>query len=174
MNPKVIGAAALVGAATILVAQTGSPPKSSVPNAKEQTESLSRIKQLSVGMLIYQGDWDDIFPYAQSVRAVQYVTYPYVKNKDVYKSTNPSKPGPFHFNMNLGGVNAADITDFKTPMFYDPNPWPNGNRMYSCIDSSAKAVAAAGWTSVSKLLAAKHKRTAKKPLPANYGASFKL
>lgn len=172
-NAKAIGAASLLCAAGFVIAQTGKPP---TPNyAKEQTESLSRIKQLSVGMLIYQADWDDIFPYPQSTKAWQMVTYPYVKSKSIYTSTNPTKPGPFAFNMNLGGVTGATISDVKTPMFYDPTPWPpHGNRMYSCVDSSAKVIAPAGWTSAAKLMAAKHKRTAKKPLPANYGSTFKL
>lgn len=174
MNPKIVGAAAFFCAAVMVVAQTSGTATSGAKRANEQAESLSRIKQLSTGMMIYLADSDDIYPYPQATKAWQFALYPYLKNKQIYLSTNPSKPGPFQFNMNLGGVFSADVPDAKTPLFYDPTAWPDGKRMYSCADSSATVVSPTDWAKAAKLMKTKIQRKAKKPLPANYGSSFKL
>lgn len=145
------------------------PVFSQAKESAKRTATLSNAKQLALGMLMYQTDYDDIAPYAQSTAAVKYVTEPYLKNNDLWKSQNPNG-GEFLFNMALAGVEQTEIPEpAETPMFFEKNAWPDGKRVVAFADGHAKVLTAEEWKSLQPMLKLKLKRAAKKPLPADYG-----
>ena len=138
-----------------------------VPNA--QTRGLSNIKQVSLGMIMYTSDYDDITPYAQSTKTVEYLTGPYVKNRDVWKTHNPNG-SRFLYNMAVAGVKFEDIEDpVETVMFYESAVWPDGRRAVAFVDGHASILTEDEWQVAKKTMALKIKKSAK-PLPASYGA----
>lgn len=141
------------------------------PAASQQATTLSNAKQISTAMIMYASDWDDVLPYAQSTKAVQFVTYPYVKNAEVWKTLNPNG-GQFQFNMALGGVSMTDVpSPAETVLYYESNEWPDGKRAVSYLDGHAKLVSAEEWAKLKASLDLKLKKTAK-PLPLNYGMDW--
>ena len=134
--------------------------------------TLSNAKQASLALMMYGNDYDDSLPYAQSTKAVQFVTFPYSKTSSIWKSLNPNG-GQLVFNMGISGALMASVPDpANTVMLYDSQPWPDGRRVVGFCDGHAKIVGLAEW----KQLWAKAKPTGikrvKKPLPTNYGDSF--
>lgn len=140
--------------------------------ADDATRGLSNVKQIAVGLMMYVTDYDDVFPYAQSTKAVQYVTYPYIKNFDVWKTHNP-KGSQFNFNMAIAGVSATAIPDpAETVMVYESAPRPDGRRAVAFADSHAKLVSSADWDKLKPTLSLKLKKSAK-PLPLDYAKDWK-
>ena len=136
--------------------------------AADKTKSLSNLKQISIGMLMYCGDWDDNFPSAQSTAGAYEVTYPYVKNKESFNSLNPLKSS-FYFSQAVSGVSAAAIAlPAETPLYYESKAWPDGDRLVSYSEGHAKIVHPGGWAKVDKALKVKISKSAK-PLPAKLG-----
>lgn len=138
-------------------------------SSAKKTSTISNAKQLALGMLMYSTDWDDVMPWPQGSKALKFVIRPYTKNDDLWKSMNPAG-GEFKFNMSLGGVSFADIpSPAETPMFFEPNTWPDGSRVVAFTDGHVKAVKPDEWERMQPLFKLKAKKTAKKPLPLNYG-----
>lgn len=137
-------------------------------SAAKATATLSNVKQMALGVMIYMSDYDDVYPYPQSVAAVKFVTYPYIKNKEIYKTLNPNG-GQFLFNMSLGGVESVSIENpAETVLWYETQAWPDGRRAVAFADGHAKLVSTEEWKRFEKSLRLKLKRKGK-PLPANYG-----
>lgn len=131
-----------------------------------QTRAVSNAKQLALGSLMYCSDYDDVLPYVQSVVTVKEVTYPYMKNLDVWKTGNPASQ--WRFNMCLGGVSQTEIAEpASTPLFYESAPWADGRRVVAFADGHVKLVGSAEWKGMAKYLKLKLKRSAKKPLPVH-------
>jgi len=134
----------------------------------KKSTTLSNIKQLSLGTIMYASDYDDELPYVQSTRGIYEVTYPYLKTKEVTKSLNPNG-GDFRLNMAIAGVNMTAIErPAETPLFYDMTAWPDGTRAVAFADGHAKFVDPDQWEKLRPYLSLKLKRTSK-PLPANLG-----
>ena len=141
--------------------------------AAPQTRTLSNIKQISLGMLMYASDYDDLTPYAQSTKTVEYVISPYVLNNELFKSLNPDR-SRFLFNMAIAGVNMTDIpSPAETVMFYESRAWPDGLRVVSFCDGHAKIVTEEEWREHKLTLKLKIKKSAK-PLPAGYGITIDM
>lgn len=133
-----------------------------------QSSALSSIKQLTIGMLMYATDYDDITPYAQATVAVKYVTLPYIKNDLIWSTGNPDG-SKFYFNMAIAGVSLTDVEEpARVVMFYESRAWPDGRRMVSFCDGHARMATEEEWQAHKKTLALKIKKSAK-PLPPNYG-----
>jgi hypothetical protein len=140
--------------------------------ASEKTRTLDNAKQLSIGMLLYTSDSDDLFPYVQDTKAAYYVTYPYIKNWTVTQTYNPAG-GMLRFNMALAGVESSDIDDpSSTPMYYESSPWADGSRVVSFADGSARIVSAQEWDAIEPNLRKTFRRAAKRPLPATLGQEW--
>jgi hypothetical protein len=132
--------------------------------ASEKTQTLSNLKQVALATIMYCTDYDDVYPYVQNTGTVQEVTYPYVKNREVWKTLNP-KGGRFLFNLAIGGASAPQIENpAEMPMFYEERAWPDGSRAVAYADGHAKFVPASGWAAIQKELKKRYKRTGK-PLP---------
>ncbi|HRJ95969.1 MAG TPA: hypothetical protein PLL78_04735 [Fimbriimonadaceae bacterium] len=130
-----------------------------------QTETLSNSKMLAIGMLIYCGDYDDLYPYVQDTKAAFVVTYPYMKNLEVTKTHNPNG-GSFLFNRKIGGVKSTKVhPPEQIPMYYETNFWPDDRRIVAYADAHAVPVTKAGWPKIETALKKTFPRIAKKPLP---------
>lgn len=129
------------------------------------TSALSNIKQISIGMLMYGADNDDLYPYVQTVKTIHALTAPYIKNDAIWKTTNPNG-SQFLFNMCLAGTSMSDTPEpAGTPMFYESKPWPDGRRAVAFTDGHAKLLRQEEWDALQPMLHLKIKRIAKKPLP---------
>jgi prepilin-type processing-associated H-X9-DG protein len=139
-----------------------------------QSVTLSNAKQVALGLMIYAQDYDDAFPYAQSTKAMQFATFPYVKNKSIFKSANP-KGGMFLFNMAISGANGSSITEpASTILIFESEPWSDGRRAVAFCDGHAKFVNSKEWYSLMQKVKAKDIKHVGKPLPMKYGDSFDL
>lgn len=145
----------------------GASPAEAPGDGKAAT--ISNAKQIGLAMLMYSADWDDVLPYPQSTKAVQFVTQPYVKNLDIWKTHNPNA-GQFQFNMALGGVLTTSVENpNEVPVFYESITWPDGTRVVVYLDGHVRAIDRAEWDGLQQYLRPRWPREAKKPLPANWG-----
>lgn len=136
--------------------------------AAKRAATLSNMKQISLGLIMYASDYDDVLPYAQGTEAVKYVTYPYIKNVQIWKTYNPNG-GDIRFNMCLAGADFADIErPAETVMFYESKQWPDGTRCVAFTDGHVKMLDPNVWMNAASTLSLKLKKKAK-PLPLNYG-----
>lgn len=75
--------------------------------------------------------------------------------------------------MALAGVNRTAVEKpALTVLVYSETPWSDGSREVGFLDGHAKRVQAVEWQVLKATLIPRWKRTAKKPLPANYGSEF--
>lgn len=136
--------------------------------AADQAATLSRGKQIAVGLLIYTSDYDDVLPWPQDSPSCWRAIDPYVKNREVFKTLNPNG-GMFAFNMAVGGVSMTAIREpAETIMVYETQVWPDGRRLGANVDSSTRLFKPEAWAERAKSLKLKLKRTAKKPLPKDW------
>lgn len=139
--------------------------------AGDRASSLSNIKQISTAMLIYCADYDDVTPYVQSTKGSFEVMYPYMKSKEITKSLNPNG-SKFVLNMAVAGINMSSIEmPSETILFYEDKPWPDGKRLVSFTDSSARMVDEAEWERLKATLNLKLPKVGK-PLPATLGSTW--
>lgn len=142
-----------------------------VGQAASQSATVSNLKQIALGTIMYTADYDDIYPWPQSTKAIKYVTAPYIKNDQIWTTFNPNG-GQFLFNMALGGsTDQALDNPGETVLFYEGKAWPNGTRVVAYADGHVKVEGPEQWARVSKTLTAKYPKTAKRPLPLNYGTT---
>jgi|GEM_PF-1127540 len=153
------------------------PPTSTIEEATSAApdddvkRTLANAKQVGTAMVIYTADYDDVLPYAQSTKAVQYVTSPYVKNLEVWKTFNPSG-SQFLYNISIGGSSLSVVESLaETVMFYESRAWPDGRRVVTFADSHAALVTAEEWLNYERTLRLKLPKIAK-PLPLNYGMDW--
>lgn len=137
----------------------------------DQATTLSNVKQISLAVMMYAGDFDDEMPYVQSTKGAFEVIYPYLKNKEVTKSLNPSG-AKFLLNMAVAGVNMSSIElPAETVLFYEDKPWPDGTRVVSFTDGHAKKLSPEEWERYKPTLSLKIPKTGK-PLPATLGSTW--
>ena len=138
----------------------------------QQTSTVSNVKQVALGMIMYTNDWDDYCPYPQSSKAAWYVEYPYVKNINVFKTLNP-KGGMIRFNMGIAGASTTSIASpADTVLLFESEPWPDGRRVVAFCDGHVKLVNEQTWADLSKHLTPSGIARVKKPLPVSYDKEF--
>lgn len=124
----------------------------------DQMVTLSNIKQVCLAMLMFEGDYDDYFPYVESSPQLFDFLNPYTKNREVFKTRNPLG-GEIRFNMSLAGANMTGVDQPAiTPMFFESNAWPDGRRCVGFTDGHAKIVSADEWRGMQYLLQLKLKK----------------
>jgi hypothetical protein len=113
--------------------------------AAQKSSSLSNVKQVALGAIMYSTDYDDNFPKAKNWAEFQKLLMPYVKNADVFKSTNPRGP-EMEYNTKLAGMSFMDVEmPAVTPLVWEVHEWPNGTRAVAFADGHAKLVTSAQW-----------------------------
>ena len=146
------------------------PVFSQAKQAATQTVSLSNSKQIALSLIMYCGDYDDVMPYAQSTGAVVKATYPYAKNLDIWWTSDGRR---FLFNMSLSGVSMTSIENpAETILVYADKPNANGNREVAFTDGHAKSLNTTEWNRFLPTLKLRLPRSAKKPLPMEYGSEY--
>lgn len=149
----------------------GEPGQMNARLSAQRTSTLSNVKQAALGMLMYCSDYDDVYPWAQSSKSAWSAIYPYVKNKEVFKTLNPNG-GEFRFAANVAGVAATELeAPASVVMIYESMAWPDGSRVVAYCDGHARVVSAEAWREAEKELKRVYKRKAKKPLPADHDPS---
>lgn len=73
----------------IMVAAVLFPVFSTARVAAKNTASLSNLKQISLGAMMYASDWDDRWPKSDQWEER---LFPYIKNKSVYKDPSADPP----------------------------------------------------------------------------------
>lgn len=139
---------------------------------QKRTQTMINSREITLGMLMYVSDYDDVFPYPQDSKTAMVVTWPYVKSPSYFKTLNPAG-GEFVFNLKIGGVDLNTISNpSKTPVYTESKAWPDGSKVVSYADAKVRSEAAVNWPVVAKALAQSFKRAAKKPFPANYAQTL--
>jgi len=138
--------------------------------AAENTSSLSNAKQVALGLLMYSNDYDDVMPYAESTGAIVKVTQPYLKNVKIWWTTDNRR---FLFNHSLGGATSTEVErPAETILIYAEGPASDGKREVAFADGHARRLGPDEWSKYEATLHLKLKKTAKKPLPANFGQEY--
>lgn len=121
----------------------GSPDGDSIiaspRGSSSRASSLSNVKQLSLGLLMYAADYDDKLPVQMGVQKdMMRVVMPYVKNPSIFSTYNPNG-GLVEPNEKLA---AAPITEIRnsvaTVMLFEANDWPDGKRIIGHLDGHVK------------------------------------
>lgn len=76
--------------------------------AAKKTASMSNMKQLSTGVLMYQADNDDQFPDMRTQPAFQEATMPYIKMVDLYYDLLDNRPFTPNANFAYASVTAIE------------------------------------------------------------------
>ena len=142
--------------------------------AAMKTQTLSHIKQLGTGAVLFEGDNDGLLPNVSSEKQIYALMAPYVKNMSVIKSMNP-KGHEILFNFKLGGHTQDQLKDSQnTIMFYEESPWPDGKRAVVFYDSHAKLLSQDEWQDAKPLMDDPIRVGAKtvKPLSPGYQAAL--
>jgi hypothetical protein len=130
-SPALIAAIILAGCCCLCIPVFAAilfPVFSQAKLAAKKTVSLSNVKQLSLGALMYCNDFDDKFPpHMETVASMRPYIFPYVKNEAIFVSPNPNG-GEYLGNPKLSGKNSVKVVNpAKTIMIYDSQPWQPGN-----------------------------------------------
>jgi len=152
----------LVFAAIFMPLQTGG-------TTSRMTHGLSNSKQVGLGLLLYESDYDDLIPYVQSSQQLVGLTRPYVKNDELWQTLNDDRPGLFQMNMCLAGAKATELKAPETiPALYDPYgrkskgaPETSSKFVVAFVDGHARALPEAKWNEASKYLTLSPKRYGK-------------
>jgi prepilin-type processing-associated H-X9-DG protein len=91
--------------------------KSELKLANEKAKvSMTNMKQLSLGVLMFAQDYDDRYAFAPQY--LQEAILPYVKSKELFLV--PGSQEAYSFNANLSDQSIADLKEpSKTVMFYE-------------------------------------------------------
>ena len=104
-------------------------------DAETTAQSLSAMKQLALGAIMYSADYDDRLPSATSVTGVHSQIYPYIKTGSFWHT---EEDGDILFNSALSGVRLGDLENLEnTVLFFGSHPHANGRRYFSTADGSS-------------------------------------
>ena len=91
----------------------------------------ANLKLLGVSCLLYSQDWDGLFPPMKSPGVFQAATFPYSKNKLLYRCSSTNLP--YHPSASLSGRPAQKIKNSaRTVLIKCPAPHP-GNLSVVCF-----------------------------------------
>ncbi|HSI73665.1 MAG TPA: DUF4339 domain-containing protein [Fimbriimonas sp.] len=126
-SPGMIAAAVLVGSCCLCIPVFAAilfPVFSQAKMAAQKTASLSNLKQLSLGVIMYTTDWDDRYPlHMDSAVSLKPAIMPYIKNDMAFVSPHP-KGSVYLGNPKLSAKNSAKVVDPATTiLLYDSLPW---------------------------------------------------
>ncbi len=135
------------------------PTAAEVQLARYKVATISNIKQIDIGLIMWSSDHDDVFPYITKSAQVSKLVLPYTKNEKLFKTYNPNG-GQFEMNMSLAGVKATDIKDpANTILLYDSKAWPGNMHCVAYADGHGKFVTEEVWKKIAgslKLKLPKH------------------
>ena len=119
---------------------TPKSPTDPVEVYSAQSRTSSNMKQVALSIMIYSQDYDDLFPATASTADAQEVTYPYLKNVELWKTYNPAG-GRVLFNNKIAGASTNAIPlPAETVMLYEEKVWADGRRAVAFTDGHVKFI----------------------------------
>jgi beta-lactamase regulating signal transducer with metallopeptidase domain len=138
---------------------------------QEFTLGGAHLRSVELATMMYTQDYDDVLPAVQTTHAVQFVTFPYTKSAEIWKTANP-KGDQFQFSMNVAGVAMTTFPELaKTVEYHESETWPDGNRWVGYADGHVKKASSDLWDLLKPTLKTKYPRKGGL-LPADYGAKW--
>jgi type II secretory pathway pseudopilin PulG len=116
-----LGGLALIGLLAVMLLPTFTTAK----KAAQRTLTISNVKQIQIGMLIYTSDHDDFLPLDMSnTRSVSRALAPYtVKARAIWRSENPAS-SEFAWNSALAAKKVSAVPNQEnTAVVFDSAPW---------------------------------------------------
>lgn len=136
----VLGVLGLAGGCVVLIlAAILFPVFASAKSAATKSATVSNVKQLSLGMILYASDADEHFPPDMtSAEAMRPAIAQYLPKEDVFKTLNPNG-GEFLGDARLSGRSLDDLVSANmTIMLRESRAWPDGDVCVGKADGSAK------------------------------------
>lgn len=117
-----------------------------------EAQSVSNLKQIGLGLVQYNQDYDEKYPPMQSAAITQKAIYPYIKSDAIF--LNPATHEPYRVNTSLSGHSLAEIDNpSSTVAYYEASAGSDGLRAVLFTDGHVKRLPDAEWR---RLLAASH------------------
>lgn len=130
----------------------GAPVEGSADFHAAQASTLSNVKQIGLGMIMYCNDYDDIFPYVEDTATAKVVVAPYIRNEKIWVTHNP-KGGRILFNMGIAGLSSSSIQlPAETILLFESEAWEDGRRAVCFCDGHGKLVTDLEWKLLSHTL----------------------
>jgi hypothetical protein len=119
---------------------TPKSPTDPVEVDSAQTRTSSNMKQVALSIMMYSQDYDNLFPATSSTADTQEVTFPYLKNAEVWKTYNPAG-GRVLFNNKVAGASTNAIPlPAETVLLFEERVWADGRRAVAFTDGHVKFV----------------------------------
>ena len=108
------------------------------------SSSLSNLKQLGLGMMMYAQDYDEVLPPMKDAATMKKSLMPYVKSEQIFIS--PITKDAYRPNPILSGKKLAHIANPAAMVsIYEASPAPDGTRGVAFVDGHAKRIKEAEW-----------------------------
>ena len=125
-------------------------PDGPVAAEAAQSMTVSNAKQVALAITMYEQDYDEHFPNADSTAKAQAAVHPYLKNDEVWASRNPNG-GRLLYNASLSKRSLAQIdVTASTLLVWDEKPWPDGSRVVAYVDGHVKVATRDDWDRIWK------------------------
>lgn len=121
-----------------------------------EAQSVTNLKQLGLGLVQYNQDYDEMFPPMQSIAIAKKAIYPYIKSDAIFQ--HPVTHEPYRPNTSLSGHSLAEIDAPASTVAYYEASATNGLRAVLFVDGHVKRLPDAEWR---RLLTASHLPAAK-------------
>ena len=117
--------------------------------AKAQSiASMSHLKQLGLGLVMYVQDHRNFLPPLTDAAAVREAIKAYINNDAVF--VHPQSKEPYRPNPSLSGKSLAGLDVSKTVVIYEASAAEDGGRAVLFLDGHVEQVSAARWTELQK------------------------
>jgi hypothetical protein len=109
-----------------------------------RTTSVSNLKQVSLGILMYVQDYDEIYPPLRDAKQTKELVMPYIKNEQVF--LDPATKQPYGMNLDLSYRAQAEIErPAETVVLFETSPGPDGMRAVAFGDGHVKRIPESEW-----------------------------
>jgi prepilin-type processing-associated H-X9-DG protein len=110
----------------------------------QETSSVSNLKQVALGTLMYVQDWDERLPPMRDAATMKKAVMPYVKNEAIFKDPRTGEPyrvNPAASRKSLAQVAAPE----QFVLFYESTPSHDNKRAVAYLDGHVKRLDPAEW-----------------------------
>lgn len=116
----------------------------------QEAASRSNLKQLSLAMVMYSQDWDEMLPPLENPEKMKAALSPYVKAEVMF--TNPITRRPYLTNPILSHKKLAHIAfPADTAVIYEDSAAPDGTIGAAFLDGSARRVNEEEWERIKRV-----------------------
>jgi prepilin-type processing-associated H-X9-DG protein len=115
----------------------------------QETSSVSNLKQVALGVLMYTQDYDERLPPMQDLATMKKAIMPYVRNEEVFKDPRTGEP----YRVNPAASRKPDASIAVPAQFvllYESTPSRDGKRAVAFADGHVKRLDPAEWEAAKK------------------------